>query len=165
MRSTLGGTPPSEEIHFVESVYLNLTRMPPAPLPKTGEGAGGEVSVPRRYLVLGQPVEDVKKEISRNLRHLMTPEKDILWETLRNRKLGAKFRRQQVINGFIADFYCHEHGLIIEADGSHHSHEADCERDSILTSHNLTVLRFSNIQIRQNISQIISKIKDVLNHS
>jgi very-short-patch-repair endonuclease len=37
----------------------------------------------------------------------MTPAEKILWEELRANKLGVHFRRQQVIAGFIVDFYCH----------------------------------------------------------
>ena len=41
------------------------------------------------------------------LRREMTPAEKILWEELRANKLGVHFRRQQVIQGFIVDFYCH----------------------------------------------------------
>jgi len=47
----------------------------------------------------------------------MTPEERILWCYLRNSVFGFKFRRQQVIDGFIAYFYCHAVRLVIEVDG------------------------------------------------
>ncbi|MHB8778456.1 MAG: endonuclease domain-containing protein [Anaerolineales bacterium] len=47
----------------------------------------------------------------------MTPAEKILWQELRANKLGVHFRRQQVITGFIVDFYCHKAGLVIELDG------------------------------------------------
>lgn len=62
----------------------------------------------------------------------MTPEEHILWHYLRNRNtLGFKFRDQQVIEGFIIDFYCHSVGLIIEVDGRIHRMQQnyDTERD------------------------------------
>ncbi len=50
----------------------------------------------------------------------MTPAEKILWEELRANKLGVHFRRQQVIQGFIVDFYCHQAGLVVEVDGDVH---------------------------------------------
>ncbi len=115
--------------------------------------------MPWRYIVKGQPVQSVKKEIARNLRQEMTQEEDILWQELRDNKLGVKFRRQQVISGFIADFYCHKLGLIVEADGAHHTSENDCERDAILISNKLHILRFPNEQIRNDIEYVLAEIR------
>ncbi|MBC6941031.1 MAG: DUF559 domain-containing protein [Chloroflexi bacterium] len=55
----------------------------------------------------------------------------ILWKELRASKLGVYFRRQQVIQGFIVDFYCHMAGLVIEVDGDVHDlrKEEDERRD------------------------------------
>jgi very-short-patch-repair endonuclease len=50
----------------------------------------------------------------------MTPAEKILWQELRVNKLGVHFRRQQVIAGFIVDFYCHKAALVIEVDGDIH---------------------------------------------
>lgn len=47
----------------------------------------------------------------------MTPAEKALWEELRANKLGVHFRRQQVVQGFIVDFYCHQAALVIEVDG------------------------------------------------
>ena len=44
----------------------------------------------------------------------------ILWDKLRNKKEGYKFRRQHIIGRFIADFVLSEKGLIIEVDGNYH---------------------------------------------
>ncbi len=43
-----------------------------------------------------------------------------VWQELRGNKLGVHFRRQQVIAGFIVDFYCHKTGLVLEVDGDIH---------------------------------------------
>ena len=50
----------------------------------------------------------------------MTPAEKILWEELRANKPGVHFRRQQIIAGFIVDFYCHKAALVIEVDGDIH---------------------------------------------
>ena len=47
----------------------------------------------------------------------MTPAEKILWEEVHAKKLGVRFRRQQVIAGLIVDFYCHKAALVIEVDG------------------------------------------------
>ncbi len=50
----------------------------------------------------------------------MTSAEKLLWQELRANKLGVHFRRQQVIAGFIVDFYCHKADLIVEVDGETH---------------------------------------------
>jgi very-short-patch-repair endonuclease len=105
----------------------------------------GEVPLKvRRYIVRGQGVQPVVLEAARAMRREMTPEERLVWERLRDSKLGVKFRRQQVISRFVADFYCHAAGLIVEVDGSQHSPEVDAERDAALRALRLRLLRFSN---------------------
>lgn len=54
----------------------------------------------------------------------MTAAEKALWEQLRARRfLNLKFRRQHPIFDFIADFYCHEHKLIVEVDGKYHGED------------------------------------------
>jgi very-short-patch-repair endonuclease len=47
-----------------------------------------------------------------------------------------KFRRQQIIDGFIADVYCHASALVVEVDGAAHVYQADsdCERAVIFAA-------------------------------
>lgn len=52
----------------------------------------------------------------------MTLGEVILWQEIRNRKLGFQFHRQVPIKEYIVDFYCHELLLVIEIDGSTHDH-------------------------------------------
>ncbi len=55
------------------------------------------------------------------MRQEMTLAESILWNELRRNQIeGFHFRRQQILYGFIADFYCHHAGLIVEADGKYH---------------------------------------------
>ena len=62
-----------------------------------------------RQIVNGQRVSEPKVIVSRAMRHEMTQAEAALWSRLRNRQVGeVKFRRQQIIAGFVADFYCHE---------------------------------------------------------
>jgi very-short-patch-repair endonuclease len=72
-----------------------------------------------------------------------------LWAVLRDRRLAAyKFRRQQVIEPYIADFVCFAERLIIEADGSQHAdNKDDARRDAFLRKQNFRILRFWNNEI------------------
>ena len=64
----------------------------------------------------------MKTERARRLRRESTPAEVYLWRLLRNRQLaGHKFRRQQPIGPFIADFCCLSARLIIEVDGGQHT--------------------------------------------
>ena len=91
----------------------------------------------------------------------MTLAEKILWEHLRAKRFnGLKFRRQQIIEGFIVDFYCHSLGLVIELDGEIHNKqkEYDIERDKILSSKQLTILRFTNQQVQEDVESVLNTI-------
>jgi very-short-patch-repair endonuclease len=82
----------------------------------------------------------------------MTEAEKVFWGMVRGRKMfGLKFRRQQVIDGFIVDFYCDSLGLCVEIDGSVHESEEqreyDRNRDEVLALRGLKVLRFSNDEV------------------
>lgn len=67
---------------------------------------------------------------ARRLRAEMTPAERIVWRKLRNRRFGhAKFRRQQPLDCYVADFFCAAARLVIELDGD--SHMGKEERDAI----------------------------------
>src|SRR5258706_6976758 len=91
-------------------------------------------------LIKKQAVTPEKRERSRELRQTMTEAEHLLWEQLRGGRLGGlKFRRQQVIDGFIVDFYCHRAGLVVEVDGAIHQQQQqyDLERDQVLSGRGL----------------------------
>jgi len=98
----------------------------------------------------------------RGLRQKSTGAEQILWFELRNNKLGAKFKRQHSIGGYITDFYCQKYKLIIELDGEVHNtkevKEYDTVRDKFLTSLGYKVLRFSNSEIESNTEKVLDKI-------
>lgn len=98
---------------------------------------------------------------SKRLRKHMTNAESVLWKELRNRKCGEmKFRRQVPIDWYIADFLCYEHMLIIEVDGGIHNEQMqyDNEREEDLRMKGFTVLRFSNEQVLNNLSTVLSTI-------
>jgi very-short-patch-repair endonuclease len=115
----------------------------------------------RRYIVQGQPIRVDKKELAKQLRQEMTPQEHMLWQRLRRNGLkGFHFRRQQVIDGFVADFYCHRAGLVVEVDGGVHAGrvEYDRERDAILTARKLVVLRISNRDVERALERVLETI-------
>lgn len=97
---------------------------------------------------------------ARNLRKNMTLPERLLWQAIRQRALGAKFRRQMPIGPYIPDFVCPERGLVIEVDGGQHLECArDLERDAWLRSQGFEVLRFWNTDIFQNLEGTLTKIQ------
>lgn len=105
--------------------------------------------------------EAEKVELARRMRREMTPQEARLWECLRRSQLGGlHFRRQQVVHGFIADFYCHRAKLIVEIDGAAHALQADhdAERASRLAARGLHVLRIPNRRVDENIAGVLAEI-------
>jgi len=84
-----------------------------------------------------------------------------VWEELRANKLGVHFRRQQVIQGFIVDFYCHRAGLVVEVDGDVHDlqQEEDERREKVLSGLGVRVVRFGNDEVVMDLSMVVGRIK------
>ncbi|MBI2967680.1 MAG: DUF559 domain-containing protein, partial [Bacteroidetes bacterium] len=100
------------------------------------------------------------------LRHNMTECEKILWEHLRNNKMdGYRFKAQHPILYFVVDFYCHTAKLVIEIDGDTHNFPEQKEYDEGRTYEmerfGITVLRFRNEQIRNNLEGVLDEIKRV----
>ena len=110
-------------------------------------------------IVVGQRVEECKVALAREMRREMTFCEAKLWERLRRGNLGVSFRRQQVIAGFIADFYCHQASLVVEVDGPIHEAEYDAERDRVFADHHIVTLRFTNRQVEEQIGVVLYQIR------
>lgn len=122
-------------------------------------------SMPVKNIVIGQKVTPEKRRMAKELRQNMTPTERILWQLLRTNKLaGWHFRRQQIIDGFIVDFYCHAASLIVEVDGGIHEtqKEQDAERDAHLVSRGFRVLRVTNDEVNHDIEGVLKKILENL---
>ncbi len=115
---------------------------------------------PPHHIVRGQKVSEEKVKLAQQMRKEMTPAERILWQHLRaNRLDGYHFRRQQVIAGFIVDFYCHRAGLAVEVDGDGHDQSYDADRDTILSEHGVRVIRVTNTEVLHDIYAVIEKIR------
>jgi very-short-patch-repair endonuclease len=120
--------------------------------------------MPIKNIVHGQRVTKEKLQRAHELRRDMTPAEKFLWNELRANKLGVHFRRQQVVAGFIVDFYCHKAALVIEVDGDiHHlQHDEDARREKVLTDLGLRIVRFRNEEILKDLSMVLERIKENL---
>lgn len=122
--------------------------------------------MPVKNIIPGQHVTKEKLQRSRELRREMTPAEKVLWEELRGSKLGVRFRRQQVIQGFIVDFYCHKSALVIEVDGDVHDlqKEEDERREKVLSEMGLKIVRFGNDEVMRGLSAVVGKIKEMISN-
>jgi very-short-patch-repair endonuclease len=107
------------------------------------------------------------KERARSLRKNMTEAEVKLWVHLRKKQVSnLQFYRQRPIGNYIVDFYCPDAKLIIEVDGGQHfqdeGREYDENRDAYLQSLDLTVLRFSNLDVMRNIGGVMDTIAEIV---
>ncbi|MFM9838954.1 MAG: leucine--tRNA ligase [Cyclobacteriaceae bacterium] len=148
-------------------VSFNLTKdsgLTPNPSPQErgtvlGQGSktgGFETSEKRYWKYL--------KEFSKENRQNPTEEEEILWQELRNSKLGHKIRRQHTIGVFIADFVCLDKKLVIEVDGGYHqsNKEFDEARTEFLNDEGFKVIRFANDEVKTKLKSVLSEIKSAL---
>jgi very-short-patch-repair endonuclease len=97
----------------------------------------------------------------KELRTQQTEAEQKLWTLLRSRRFsGFKFRRQQPIDRYIADFCCLEAKLVIEVDGGHHAEqmEDDERRTQYLEENGFKVLRFWNNEVMKETHSVLEMI-------
>jgi very-short-patch-repair endonuclease len=88
----------------------------------------------------------------------MTDCEILVWQHLRRAQCaGYTFRRQQVISGFVVDFYCPRKRLVVEIDGP-----IDNARTNVLLSLSLRVLRFTNEEVTSDIERVLAAIRQSL---
>src|SRR3954470_8784445 len=101
----------------------------------------------------------------RELRRETTPAERRLWSRLRGRRLsGFKFKRQEWVGPFIADFYCWEARLIVEVDGTQHADDDDYDRarSAYLKREGFRVVRFWNNQVTDEMEGVLAAILVIL---
>src|SRR6266508_1888523 len=118
--------------------------------------------MPVKNIIPGQRITKAKLQRARELRRDMTPAEKALWQELRANKLGIHFRRQQIIAGFIVDFYCHKAALVVEVDGDIHDLqlEEDARREKALNELGLRIARFRNDEVLNNLLMVVKRIKE-----
>ncbi len=114
------------------------------------------------------PYSPLLKNKSRKLRNQPSPAEKRFWNFLREMPFyeSITFNRQKTIGSYIVDFYCHQFRLVIEVDGDSHgqslTQSKDVERTEFLESQGLTVLRFTNAEVEENIEAGILKIEEFI---
>lgn len=103
---------------------------------------------------------------AKSMRHTATDAENLMWQILRAKRfMNLKFRRQHVIKPYIVDFYCHEMGLVIELDGSHHGTdeaiEYDAERTNFLEALGLNVVRYWNHDVLSRTDVVLEDLWNV----
>ncbi len=117
---------------------INKSRFPP---PLMGEGKGGG----------DLELKNELQHIAKILRKRPTDAEKIMWKYLRGKRLeGFKFRRQEPIGNYVADFVCYEKRIMVEVDGGQHCREKDSERDIWFEGQGFKVLRFWNNEVLKN---------------
>jgi len=129
--------------------------------PRTGEGdrsaqpSGGGVPP-----ILGARIKQVKR--ARALRKQMSLPEVLLWQQLRRRATGHKFRKQFPIGDMTVDFACLERRLIIEIDGEGHSFgdqpRRDAARDAILAREGFRVIRIAARDVLRDMDSVLRLI-------
>lgn len=115
---------------------------------------------PKQSVTRFQRVNPEKLALAKAMRLNMTLAERCFWNAVRANKIeGMHFHRQQVIDGFIADFYCGDQRLVVEIDGGIHETQKDYDnmRETALKKNGLRILRFSNQEVINDIDLVIQK--------
>ena len=153
-----------EEVIFKEQqgkLYYLRYRIAPPNLPQGEAKPKYQTANPIEYELLKKHAKDMRK--------FSTEAESALWEMLRAKKLGDKFRRQHIIDDVIVDFVSLSKMLVVEVDGGYHNkpevQQADKIRTEYLESLGYKVIRFTNEEVLGNTEKVLSKIQDALNSS
>ncbi|BBC26251.1 DNA methyltransferase [Pseudanabaena sp. ABRG5-3] len=168
-------SPPSKEglgvVPKVSTTFSSFSvqgeRLKTSPSPSF-KGGGQELGEQVPYKAISNLSS--KKEFRRELRNNATPAEVALWKALQGKQLdGFKFRRQHSIGNYILDFFCPSANLAIELDGGQHftqeGREYDAVRDEFLWSVGITVLRYANNLIFENLEGVLEDVREHLRTS
>ena len=143
---------------YSANIQQNLTNLA---TPSLKESAGTKTSPLR---TAHPDIYQILKNNAVNNRKTPTDAETLLWQCIRDRQLGLKFRRQHAIGDYIADFICLEISLIIEVDGEYHNSEEQQEKDTIRTKYlneqGFYVLRFTNNEVINQTEWVLKSIID-----
>lgn len=118
--------------------------------------------MPRKII----PYNPKLKELARELRNDSTLGEVLLWNEIKGKAFGFDFHRQKPLLNYIVDFYCSELNLVVEIDGRYHSHkekfEADVIRGQELAKYNLTTLRFTETEVKNDMANVLRTIEQYI---
>ncbi len=137
----------------------------PSPSPKEERGDAEPTNIfdGTKYYIDNK----IQIDYARKNRKEPTEAENMLWQNLRNNKLGVIIRRQYPIENFIVDFACLAPKLIIEIDGVYHleKEQADYDeaRENRIKTYGFKILRFTNEQVLKNTETVLETIKNKIN--
>src|SRR5208282_5872350 len=98
----------------------------------------------------------------RELRASPTEAENAAWNLLRDRRLGAKFRRQFRLENGVLDFYCFQHRLALELDGGVHAQidqmRKDAAKEDYLRTLGIRLLRIPNAMVLEHPDEFVRKV-------
>ena len=130
------------------------------PTPSEGRGAHSAGYLSGKSAIIGTLLQRAKE-----MRKNPTQAEALLWNELRTKKTGFKFRQQHPIDNYIVDFVCLSKRLIVDIDGEIHQYqlEKDGERELLLKEKkSFSILRFTNDEIINNLENVLSKIQETI---
>ena len=103
------------------------------------------------------PYNPKLKTLARQLRNNSTLSEVLFWQNIKGKSYGYEFHRQVPIDNYIVDFFCHELSLAIEIDGNTHDYNFDNDekRQMVLESLGIIVLRFSDIEVKKSLNEVL----------
>jgi len=114
-----------------------------------------------------QEFKDIRKKL-REQSHGVVCEK-LLWRKIKGSQIGYRFRRQFSIGRYVVDFYCPQLKLAVEIDGATHSTAIeinfDKERQNYLESLGITLKRYFNIDVKNNLQEVLNDLINACNNS
>ena len=152
-------------------VELGLSRLKHlSPALSEGEGAANHDEIVKdgfpRYHTTDAMNWKANIDNAKSMRHKPTEAENVLWQFLRAKKTGCKFRRQHLVLDYIPDFICLEKKLIVEIDGGYHNEqkqlELDLQREQYLKEAGYQIIRFNNDEVLGNPEGVVDKIKSKL---
>ncbi len=113
--------------------------------------------------ILNLPSNPQLKQRARELRRQGVLSEVLFWNEVKlKRILDLDFDRQKIIGNYIVDFYIKKLGIVIEIDGISHNEkiEEDEIRDNYLRGLGLTVIRYSDLDVKHNLDNVIQDLKN-----
>ncbi|HDK44916.1 MAG TPA: DUF559 domain-containing protein, partial [Actinobacteria bacterium] len=94
------------------------------------------------------------------LRMQLTISEARVWDAIKAKKAGARFRRQVPVGYWIPDFACLNPQLVVEIDDLSHDWSDETERIQYFESQGFTVLRFTNEEVAKEFPEVIGTIEN-----
>ncbi|MGH6694002.1 endonuclease domain-containing protein [Sphingopyxis sp.] len=118
---------------------------------------------------MGRSTSKATVKIARGLRREMSLPEVMLWQRLRARPGGVKFRRQHPLGRFVADFYAPDARMIVEVDGMAHDlgdrPERDLARDEWLRGQGFVVVRVAAAEVLRDVDAVVDGLVRLISAS